>query len=259
MPGEDSFVTWSEFTQFVATNLVGSPNFPYASEWIYAIGAGWDDVEFEKYYIDYILSTQIRISPKDNATLLKARPLEKLCHYFLKQGGIVTDIREITEPQKWQVDGQGPLNKTAIRMCFGDEICQQVGFQLYMEAKNHSSPATNEEFSQHFRRMDEHTCYLGVFVSTSGYRMQRGMGIAESIYINSIKKKFHLLLTFQSLAKVALNRMASLAVLQEVLCYAVNNSYVNDRDVQRNYCQEACSQAAKIEHARITSACAAPC
>jgi hypothetical protein len=81
--------------------------------------------------------------------------------------------------------------------------------------------------------------------------MQRGRGIAESIYINSIRKRFHLLLTFQSMAKVAVNRVAPLAVLQEALCYAVNNSYVNDRDVQWNYSKEACGQAAKSEYARL--------
>ena len=252
MPIEGNSGTWDEFEQYVTNFLAGSPYYPYASEWMPAISAGWDKVEFEKNYREYVISTQIKIGPKDNATLLKARPLEKLCHYFLKQGGIVTDIKEISEPQKWQVDGQGPLNKTAIRLCFGEKICQEVGFQLYMEAKNHSSAATNEEFSSHFRRMEEHDCYLGVFVSTSGYRMQRGKGIAQSIHRNYWGKRFHLLLTFQSMQKVALNRMAPLAVLQEALCYAVNDMYVNDKDVQRNYSQEACSQAAKTEYARLT-------
>ena len=60
------------------------------------------------------------------------------------------------------------------------------------------------------------------------------------------------MLTFQSIVKVAVNRIAPLAVLQEALCYAVNNSYVNDRDVQWNYSKEAYGQAAKAEYARLT-------
>ena len=199
-------------------------------------------------------STQRALKKGDDPTALKGRPLEKIAQYFLAKGGVVTNIQEITEPQKWQVDGQGPLNKTAIRMCWGEDLCQQIGFQLYMEAKNHATAVTNGQFARHFQRMEDHHCNFGVLISTSGYSIARGQGIAESIHRNYWKNCFHLLLVFHSLRAVIVAEKAPLAVLQEALCFAVNNSYGNNSALQKAYAPKACHAAAKAEYERLFGA-----
>jgi len=40
MPSEENLGTWDEYTQFVNDVLSKAPSFPYALEWLYAIGAG---------------------------------------------------------------------------------------------------------------------------------------------------------------------------------------------------------------------------
>jgi hypothetical protein len=251
MSVKDGPATWEEYENYMRDVLAKAPSFPCAHEWSFAIGAGWDREQFKTLYSAYVKSTQIVLKPGDNPTELKGRPLERIAHYLLEQGGVVFSIKEMTEPQKWQVDGQGPLNKTALRMCWGEDLCQQIGFQLYMEAKNHSDPVTNDEFARHFQRMEEHECNFGVLVSTSGYRMARGQGIAESIHRNYWRKRFHLLLVFQSIQAVAMEKKAPLVILQEALCYAVNNSYANDSDIQRAYSPAVCHAVAKAEYEKL--------
>ena len=132
----------------------------YTEEWYFAITSGWDDNEFNYLYSDYVRSTQIIIKPKDDATAIKGRPLEKIAHYILKQGGVVSDIREINDHQRWQVDGQGTLCTTSVNRCFTD-YCKNFGIQLYMEAKNHIDPIENNDFALHTDRMVDHDCMVG--------------------------------------------------------------------------------------------------
>jgi hypothetical protein len=247
---ENTVPTLDEYEAFIS-EVVSKPSIPYALEWSYAATAGWNRKEFERLYADYVLSTQISLNPKDNATEIKGEPLEKLVHYFLEKGGVVTSIKPISEPQTWQVDGQGPLNKTSILMCWGENMCQKSGFQLYMEAKNHINPMTSDEFSAHFRRMQEHGCNVGVSVSTSGFHITHGKGIAQSIHHNYLQNRFHLLLVFESFRSVIVDRKAPLFVLTEVLNYAANNNYYNDRDVQRIYTKNSCYEIAQTEYKRL--------
>ena len=223
----------------------------YAVEWSCAIGSAWDDKEFEKLYSEYVRSTQIVVKPEEDATELKGRPLERITRYFLEKGGLITEIGEINEAKKWQVDGYGPVNRTSILDCWGQEKLQQIGIQVYMEAKNHSNPVEKEEFSDHYRRMDEHHCNLGVMISTSGYKIGGGKGIAESIYINSVRNKFHILLVFQSLRDVIVDNKPPMTILTKALMNACNNSYVNDIDVQTSYSKKECQLAASAEYARL--------
>jgi hypothetical protein len=246
------FATVDEYFEFAAEHF-NELYLPFAHEWNYAVTSGWDDTEFEDLYREYVRSTQIKIGQGDDATELKARPLERIARYFLEKGGVTTEIREISEPGKWQVDGQGPINTTAIRETWGVNICQRLGFQLYMEAKNHRDPATNEDFSVHFRRMEEHDCQLGIFISTSGYRIGHGKGIADSIRENYLMGKFHLLLTFYSLREVVISHKPPLVILKETLCYAVNKSFSTDRKVQKLYTKDYCHKIAEEEYQRLFS------
>jgi hypothetical protein len=225
--------------------------FPYGVEWTCALGAGWDDKVYETLYREYVKSTQIKLKPQEDATKLKGRPLERISRYFLQKGGLVTEIGEINEAKKWQVDGYGPANKTSILYCWGQEKLQQVGLQVYMEAKNHLESVEKADFSDHYRRMEEHHCNLGVMISTSGYKIASGKGIAESIYINSVKNKFHILLVFQSLRDVMKLKKPPMAILTTALLYACNNSFVNDKNVQAQYSKEKCQIAAKVEYERL--------
>ncbi len=250
MSTHKQFATVAGYTSFLQDNIK-EEFLPFAREWSHAHLSSWDDVEFQKLYRDYVKSTQHKIVTGENATELKGRPLEKVARYFLERGAVVTNIREISEVSKWQVDGQGPINITAISKTWGDEISTKLGFQLYMEAKNHSNPATGDEFSAHYRRMMEHDCRLGVFVSTSGYKIKRGLGIASSIRENYLQNRFHLLLAFPSLCEVIVNKKPPLAVLKDVLCFAANNSYVNDAEIQRLYSPEYCHEVARDEFQRL--------
>jgi hypothetical protein len=247
---EKPYANWDEFLSRVSAL---AKLMPYELEWVCAISAGWEDEEFEKLYREYVRSTQIKLKPKDDANKLKGRPLEKLARYFLEKGGLITEIGEINEIGRWQVDGYGPVNRTSVLYCWSEEKLLKIGPQVYMEAKNHSSPVEKHEFSDHYRRMDEHHCNLGVMISTSGYKVGRGRGIAESIYINSLTNKFHILLVFQSMRDVILRKKPPMAILTKALLYAFNNSYVNDRDVQESYSKKECQLAVLAEYARLFS------
>jgi hypothetical protein len=203
-------------------------------------------------YKDYVRSTQKILLTGENPTELKGKPLENVAKYFLANGGIVNSINSISAPGKWQIDGQGVINRTALIRCFGDHTCKDIGVQLFMEAKNHSEPVTNEEFSVHYRRMEEHCCNLGVFFSSAGYKIGSGKGIAESIHHNFLRLKFHLLLTCLSLQK-ALGKDAPLSILQETWCYAANDAYQHDKTVQENYTEKFCLEFCKAEFKRLFS------
>ena len=248
MSNRECIATIDEFESLM-TSVVG--HYGYEFEWYFAIRSGWDKVEFANIYRDYVGSTQVKIRKGDNAAEVKGVPLEKLSMYFLERGGVARNIREISAHQKWQVDGQGPLNKTALIMCFGERICKKLGFQLYMEAKNHLNPVDNNEFSSHYRRMAEHGCNLGIFFSTSGYKITRGSGIAESIHHNFLLSRFHLLLSFHSIHSAAVGEKAPLAILQDALCYAANDSFSKDVEVQGKYTKESCQRLATAEFKRL--------
>ena len=222
----------------------------YHAEWYFAITSGWDNEEFESLYNDYVKSTQIRITPKDDATTLKGRPLEKIAWYFLKQGGVVTKIREINDHKKWQVDGQGPLRVDSMLKCFGN-YCSNFGVQLYLEAKNHKDPIENNDFGHHADRMSIHDCFFGVCISTSGYKISRGDGIAELIHFNFLKKRYHFLLSFFSIYNVLKEEMAPLSVLKNALTYAMNNQFSNDSEIQKFYSSRYNTTLAETEYKRI--------
>ncbi len=133
-------------------------------------------------------------------------------------------------------------------------LCRRIGFQLYLECKNHNKPISGDEYSSHDRRMGEHSCNIGVLISTSGYKIGKGKGIAESIYINTIRNRFHLLLTICSLRSVISEKIPPLAVLTEALGYATNDRYQNDKTLQDEYSMNYCHQVAKDEYESLSSA-----
>ena len=242
--------TVREFLEYLEKNLT-EEHLRFGWEWSQAMLAGWDDTEFEALYSEYVRSTQIELTREDDATAAKGRPLERLSRYFLNRGGVVYDIEEISAPGRWQVDGQGPLNVTAIRCTWGKNISERLGFQLYLESKNHVDPATGDEFSVHYRRMMDHDCRVGVFVSTSGFKIGRGLGIADSIRDNYLMGIFHLLLSFPVLSEVAVGGKPPLAILRTVLCFAANDRYAHDAEVQRMYSVDYCHEVARDEFRRL--------
>ena len=225
----------------------------YDIYWFYAARSGWYLPEFLNLYKAYIESTSIELSGHDDATKLKGRPLEKIAFYFLKNGGIVTDIRELRAHQRWQVDGQGELNKSSLVVCMGEKWCKDAGFQLYMEAKNHKEPMTGVEFSSHYERMNNHHCSVGLCVSTAGYKIFAGKGIAERVHLNTWKNQFHFLMTIEGLYKVAKEKIAPISIFKEMLGYAVNDRYANDKLLQKRYSQDYCLNLAQSEYHRLFS------
>jgi hypothetical protein len=247
MPNRNSRPVLEEL-DFIINRLIENTRYPV--EWYFAIKSGWDNTEFSTLYSDLVYSTQVILKPTDDATKIKGRPLEKIARYFLKEGGVVTDIREIRDPQRWQVDGAGPLKTESMHKCF-NTFCDKFGVQLYMEAKNHKDPITNSDFSQHFRRMEEHDCYLGICISTSGYKMSKGKGIAQSIHRNYWRDRFHILLAFHSLYSVAVEEKAPLAILKAGLTFAINDQYSNDTEIQTRYSLTFNNSLAQKEYKRL--------
>lgn len=239
---------WVECDQYLQ-KVVKSKDL--AVEWYQALSSGWVNAEYKRLYEEYVKSTQIKIAARQSATKLKGNPLENLTRYFLHKGGFVTSIKELSAQGQWQVDGQGILNRTSLMRCFGERVCCKFGPQLYMEAKNHIDPATGEEFSAHYLRMDQHGCDVGVFFSTSGYKISRGLGIAESIYHHFLQSKFHLLFAFPSFADVISKEKAPLAIIVEAYTFAANNSFRHDKTVQKIYTKNFCHEMAKSEYKRI--------
>lgn len=214
--------------------------------WLFATISGWDKVEYEALYRIYVESTA------DGAdTDEKGRALENLARYFLEKGGFARNVREISSYQKWQVDGQGNLNKEVLLIRWGRDLCEAIGFQLYLECKNHTEAMTNEEFSLHAHRMEDHGCNVGVAASTSGYSIGRGAGIAETVHRNTWKNRYHLLLVFESLKLVAVDEVPPLDVLTDVLGYATNDEYENNKELQKRYSQACCHELMAGEQRRI--------
>jgi hypothetical protein len=142
------YATLDEFSRFI--KQLGRLYLD-GTNWFFAVSSGWDEAIFDQLYKEYVESTQKKIGPKDDALTLKAKPLEAVSRYLLEKGGLARRMTEILQPGKWQVDGHGPVNKDAVLTCWGETICNAVGPQVYMEAKNHTEPVEKEEFSDHYR------------------------------------------------------------------------------------------------------------
>ncbi len=251
MSSDITIATWEEYNQVIDEIRSKYEPCRFTEEWNVAIGSGWDQKQYMSLYADYVKSTQINLGPTDSATELKGKPLEKLVRYFLEKGGLARNIREICEHQRWQVDGQGLLLTENILFTFGEKLCEKMGFQLFVEAKNHTEPMTNEEFARHYQRMTDHECNVGVIASTSGYRIARGRGIARKIYHDYLRDIFHLLLTFHAFYEVLSDDKAPLDILREALAHTTNESYESDKELQEKCSPKSCHALAKSEYERI--------
>jgi hypothetical protein len=246
------YATVKEFEQFVE-EVKANRRFPYPLEWTFAVEEGWDWAVYQDKFAAYVLSTQVDLQPDDDKTDLKGKPLEDILRYFLEKGGFAHDIRELSAPSRWQVDGVGLLNRTATVMCWGKDLSSVCSPHIYMEAKNHIAAATNDEFSLHCQRMRLHGCNVGVFASTSGFRIGRGEGIARDIYNLYLKDEIHLLLVFESFRSVIEESKAPLVVLSDVLTYAMNEEYENSVALQQRYSEAACHELAMQTHLELSA------
>lgn len=240
--------TVEQFNEFSFRVHGKASGFLYSLEWNIAIQCGWNDHEFYEKYITYLNSTQHKLLPTEDATAIKGRPLENIASYLLKCGGVVHDITDISSPSKWQVDGQGLLIESVVRSFFGIDLANRIGFQLYLECKNHTEPVTNAEFALHCQRMSDHCCNFGVMFSTSGYKIARGAGIADTIYFNSAANKFHVLFTVDVFRQVIFEEKPPLFLIKEALGFATNERYRVDPQLQHRYSMKNCHQIAREEY-----------
>lgn len=247
--------TVKEYTQFNQRVKEHSECLKYAIEWQAAVLFGWDHDEFIRLYIAYLESTQAKRDDHPGVSMLdlKGRPLERLATFFLKHGGVVLDLTEISVIREWQVDGQGLLNRTGIINCFGAAEAENFGPQLYMESKNHVTSISNTDYSLHCNRMDEHRCNTGVIFSSSGYSIQAGSGIARSVFNKTLQGTFNLLFTVDVFKQVIDEDKPPLLLIREVYAYAVNERFENDPELQVRYSQERCHKIAEEEYRRYCS------
>lgn len=245
--------TVKDFDHFAKRVCNLSECMKYAVEWEAAILFGWDHDEFIRLYIDYVKSTQA--TKEDNPGIswldLKGRPLERVATFFLKHGGIVHDLEEVSAPKQWQVDGQGLIYRQGLFDCFGRAEAEKIGTQLYMECKNHISTISNGDYALHCLRMDEHRCNIGVIFSSSGYSIDDGTGIARSISNKAIRDGiFNVLFTVDVFKRVIDDDKPPLFLIREAYDYAVNERYESDHDLQTRYSKNFCHQIAKSEFER---------
>jgi hypothetical protein len=139
------------------------------------------------------------------------------------------------------------LIETIIQSYFGVDLANRIGFQLYLECKNHTEPVTNDEFAQHCQRMVDHCCNFGVMFSTSGYSIGGGTGISDKIYFSSAANKFHVLFTVDIFGKIITEEKPPLFFVKEVLGFATNERYRYDKKLQSRYSKKTCNKIAKEE------------
>lgn len=247
--------TVKEYTEFNQRVKEHSECLKYAIEWQAAILFGWDHDEFIRLYIAYLVSTQAKREDHPGVSMLdlKGRPLERLASFFLKHGGVVLDLTEISVIREWQVDGQGLLNRTGIINCFGAAEAEKFGPQLYMESKNHVTSMSNNDYTLHCNRMNEHRCNTGVIFSSSGYRIQAGSGIARSVFNKTLQGTFNLLFTIDVFKQVIDEDKPPLLLIREVYAYAVNERFENDPELQTRYSHERCHEISEEEYRRYCS------
>lgn len=140
-----SEATAEEFIEYVK-KFPESGGFKHKTERAFAIKSGWDDNEYSYLYRKYVRSTQKEVTVNSQTTTEKGDALEVLARYFLKNGGFVKNIRDINAIGKWQVDGQGIINKSIMVTFWGEEINNKIGFQVYLECKNHLESMKKNDF-----------------------------------------------------------------------------------------------------------------
>jgi hypothetical protein len=211
-------------------------NGPY--ETALAIVSGWRQDEYMEVYKKFLASTQVDLTKDNCSTEVKARPLENLGRYLLDQGGFAADVRSISYPSVWQVDGMGKTRLAVVDMIFGCGISSRFGPQVFFEGKNHQEAMTGGEFSEHCARMHEHDCKCGVVLSVSGYKIKDGKGIAARVYPSHCRGEYHLLLSPKDLSMIA-DGTAPLERLKESYLRAADDRY-RQKDGRDGYEEAHC-------------------
>ncbi|MCP3941688.1 MAG: hypothetical protein GY710_09440 [Desulfobacteraceae bacterium] len=239
--------TAEEFIKYVS-KFPQKHDIKHSMERAFAITAGWKDADYSYLYRKYILSTQREIGDKGQTGKEKGDALEELARYFLKHGGFTKDIRDINASGKWQVDGQGIINKSAMQPLWGEEINNKIGYQVYLECKNHSEPMKKNDFNDHCCKMDDHECNVGIVASTSGFKITGGNGIAERVHVNIFKNKFYLLLSIRDFDLAYAKKVPPIALIIESLERTTNDLYRTDSAVEKQYTKPYCKKMAKDKY-----------
>jgi hypothetical protein len=131
---------------------------------------------------------------------------------------------------------------------WGEEINNKIGFQVYLECKNHSSPMKKNDFNDHCSKMEDHQCNLGIVASTSGFKITGGKGIAERIHVNTFKNKFYLLLSIRDFDLAYTEKTPPIALIIESLERTTNDLYRIDPEIQKQYTKRYCCEMSKNRH-----------
>lgn len=244
--------TAEEFIEYV-NNFQQIKHLKHAKERAYAITSGWQDNEYSYLYRKYLLSIQGDMASSCKTSKEKGDALENLARYFLEYGGVVKSIKDISAHGKWQVDGQGVINKSIMEFFWGEDFNNKVGFQLYLECKNHSEPMEKADFNDHCTKMDDNNCNFGISASTSGFKITGGKGIAERVYLNTFKNKFYLLLSIRDFDLAHFEKIPPISIIIESLSRTTNDLYRNDPEIQKQYTKDFCQKMAKDRYLELSS------
>lgn len=236
----NSELTPQEFVDYIA-QYPKKDKLKYKEERAFAILAGWDDQKYKYLYRKFIYSTHNSLGSGKE----KGDTLEELARYFLKYGGIVHDIKELKAGSKWQVDGQGIINKSTMTHFWGEEFNSKIGFQIYLECKNHNDPAEKRDFNDHCTRMDDNNCKLGLFASASGFKIAKGQGIAERLYLTTFQNKFNLLFAVVDFDRIIYDNKPPIIVLIEAIDRTTNDKYRICKVTQEQYSKDYCHDLLK--------------
>lgn len=214
---------------------------------------GWDSEQYKILLDQYVCSTQVTLADSGkSATDEKGDPFEDVVRYFLEKGGVARYISPLTKEGKWQIDGEGLLNRENLMRVWGERDVNQVGSSLLLECKNYSKSVGSGEFCKYNSRMDKFGCQLGILASSAGFSIHNGKGIAEDVYVDSRTKKYHLLLTVEDFCIAYSDDIPPLQILTEALHNAKFDKYQSDKNVQEKMSAKHCNAIAEVYYTKIS-------
>lgn len=116
---------------------------------------------------------------------------------------------------------------------------------MIVECKNYKTAISGDEFSKYQSRVTKFGCQVGVFVSTSGFSIGNGSGIAQEIHLDFRGDVFHLLLTIEDFCIVYDKKIPPMHLLLESLHNARFNKYRVDKKLQNRMSKGHCREIAK--------------
>lgn len=238
------YPTVDDFEKFVETYI---QNDPYKIARKCAILSGWDGRFYKELLVKYLKSIEVVIGANgESAKDTKGDPLENLSRYLLEKGGLSRKVEALKKNGKWEIDGYGDLIRENLYQVLGDRDTNKAGNDFILECKNYKNSIGSNEFTKYKSRMDRFEVNFGVFISTSGFSIEGGLGIAEDLYIDFKSGKIHILLTVQELCLVHIDNIPILHIIKQSISNSRFDIYTIDKEIQKKFSSKYCHEIADL-------------